>query len=210
MDRLRSELERLFLPRADGGVRSLVIELVRPAGWQEVARVWQGVQADLDLPAPAIAVSGRDGVQLWLSFADGMEPARMQAFADALRSRYLRGVPAERVRIQQPQVLPPAQVDTERWSAFVAPDLAPLFADEPWLDHPPGSDAQADLLSRIASIAPDAFERVLRQLTTAPVAAAASDDTDPRTFLLSVMRDPTVDMHLRIEAAKALLSSPRA
>ena len=32
---------------------------------------------------------------------------------------------------------------------FVAPDLAALFADEPWLDLPPSSDAQADLLARL-------------------------------------------------------------
>jgi hypothetical protein len=37
----------------------MVLELARPAEWPPLARVWQAVQAELGLPAPAIAVSGR-------------------------------------------------------------------------------------------------------------------------------------------------------
>jgi hypothetical protein len=218
MDRLLSELERLYLPRGtDSRVRAAVLQLLQPSAWDDVARVWQGVQADLGLPAPAIAVSGSDAYQLWFSLAEGVAPERAQTFLAELRARYLAGVPPERVRLQPPDAMPPAQVAAERWSAFVAPDLAPLFVDEPWLDHPPGPDAQADLLSRVVSIAPPDFERALRALTAsaAPAvqqqtAAAAGDDaSDPRGFLLSVMRDPGVDLRLRIEAAKALLSATR-
>lgn len=215
MDRLRSELERLYLPRDDGRVRALALELLRPAGWQEVARVWQGVQADLGLPPPAIAVSGSDAYQLWFSLAQGVEAQRVEGFVRALQARYLREVPAERVRVQPAQGVP-AQVAPERWSAFIAADLAPLFADERWLDHPPGSDAQADLLARLQCIAPEAFERASLQLAPrahdaqpAEASAAATDASEPRGFLLSVMRDPAVDMRLRIEAAKALLSFSR-
>ena len=209
MDRLQSELERLYLPPAG---RAVVLEVARPAGWQEVARVWQGVQEDLDLPAPAIAISGSDAYQLWFAFEPAVPENEAQAFVDGLRKRYLGGVPAERLRIQPPGTLPPAQLAPEQWSAFVAADLAPLFADEPWLDHPPGRDAQADLLSRVVRIGEREFRRVLGEFTerAEPAAAPAASGSVPRAVLLSVMRDSSVDLHLRIEAAKALLAAERS
>ena len=105
----------------------------------------------------------------------------------------------------------------DRWSAFVAPDLAPMFVDEPWLDLPPNPEGQADLLARLHSIPPAAFSRALQavaipspvpaqpQAIAASTAPSAAID-DPRRFLVGVMNDASVDLALRIEAAKALLS----
>jgi hypothetical protein len=271
MNRLEAELRRLYfvatpaqqgpdtnppgLIGSDGCVRALVLELASPANWSELARVWQGVQAELDMPAPAIVVSGQRGCQLWFSLVQPVTSDVARAFLDALQTRYLADVAPERIqafpapdasrpsRVRHIDALPPAQVADERWSAFVAPDLAPLFDDEPWLDHPPGVDAQADLLSRVASASPEAFGRACERLhATQPAAAPAPgrhgaanpaarsespgrlrephatpgsvapcDVTpadaafDARSFLLAVMRDPSVDLSLRIEAAKALL-----
>lgn len=234
MNRLQAELHRLYLPPGspppvpgapgtplvgpDGCVRAVVLELLRPAGWAELAQVWRGVQADLDLPAPAIAVSGRTGYQLWFSLGEPVPVARAAAFLEALRRRYLGELAVERIAMspapsaaaQPASALPPAEVAPEQWSAFVAPDLAPVFADEPWLDRPPGADAQAELLSRIESIKPEAFARAMERLApaaqdTGPAAAAAPTNLEPRQFLLDVMRDPAVELSLRIEAAKALL-----
>ena len=217
MDRLQSELERLYLAgsagesaAADGRVRAIVLEFAAPTAWQDLSRLWQGVQADLALPAPAIAVNGRDACQLWFSLAEPVTPAQADTFLASLRARYLAGVPAERVRNASSAPPPPTEVGRERWSAFVAPDLAPLFAEEPWLDQPPGHDAQADLLSRFASVPPEAFARACAKPAAAPqraepAAAAAAGSADPRAFLLSVMQDASVDLRLRIEAAKALL-----
>jgi hypothetical protein len=257
MNRLEAELRRLYLfsaqdPQAphfasqdplvgpDGQVRALVLELAKPATWASLAQVWEGVQADLDLPAPAIAVSGQGGCQLWFSLAQPVAPDAARAFLEALRTRYLGDVAPERIRllpandpsatsgVRHATSLPPTQVAPERWSAFVAPDLVPLFEDEPWLDHPPGIDAQADLLSRVASASPESFLRACERLhpaqpgqgkeAAAPSRVAgiagpqgthgaepADEAADPRSFLLAVMRDPAVEMHLRIEAAKALL-----
>lgn len=217
MDRLQSELQRLYLPTAacaGGGVRAMVLEIAGPTAWQELARLWQAVQAELDLPAPAIAVNGVDGYQAWFSLAEPVAADQVERFLSGLRAKYLAAVPPERVRTQQASALPPAQPGVGHWSSFVAPDLAPLFADEPWLDQPPGRDAQADLLSRIASAKPEAFDRACARLADRPAPAANAEranDTarsgtdDPRGFLLSVMRDPAVDLRLRIEAAKALL-----
>jgi hypothetical protein len=227
MDRLQAELQRLYFPAgieglfdADGRVRALVLEVAASTAWQEVSRLWQGVQADLDLPAPAIAVNGTDAWQLWFSLAQPVPLQRATGFLAALRARYLRGLPEERIRLQASQALPPAELEPDRWAAFVAPDLAPLFAGEPWLDQPPGRDAQAEVLARVASAKPEAFERACARLepvavpepaevgTPVTVPAATHAPTDPRTFLLSVMQDASVDLHLRIEAARALLAFP--
>ena len=81
MNRLDTELHRLYLPQptapqqaepaqdaspaligADGQVRALVLELASAAGWEAVAALWQGLQNELELPAPAIAISGAASV----------------------------------------------------------------------------------------------------------------------------------------------------
>lgn len=251
MNRLQSELHRLYLPRAaaagddrdataptlfdaHGGSRALVLEIARPADWDAVARVWRGVQTELDLPAPAIAVSGTDGYQLWFSLAESVSVPRAHAFLDALRRHFLADVAPERIGLmpamptpasgeaRHARIVPAEQAQPGQWSAFVAPDLAAIFADTPWLDLQPGGDGQADLLCRLASIGPAEFEAVAARLAgtghrpetastppgrrAAPAPATSpAEPTEPAAFLLGVMRDETVDLALRIEAAKALL-----
>jgi hypothetical protein len=219
--RLQAELQRLYpspQPGRDDTVRAVLLELARPANWVELAKVWQGVQADLGLPAPAIAVSGSDGYQLWFSLAQAVAASQAALFVEGLRQRYLADIEPRRVSMPRGRVPPPVEVTPGHWSAFVTPDLAGLFADEPWLDLSPSADAQADLLSRIESTKPDDWKRALEQLRPAAAAAAApapaaheatetapAAGLHPKQFLLDVMNDPAVDLHLRIEAAKALL-----
>ena len=239
MNRLQAELQRLYLsydaqrqtPDAeepaligpDGRVKAMVLELARPASWEDVAKIWRGVQTDLELPAPAIAVSGIDGYPLWFSLAEPVPVAQAIAFLKSLCRRYLGDIAPERIAMgpsidasapghgRHAKVLPPALVAPDRWSAFVAPDLAPMFADEPWLDLPPGSDAQAELLSRFESVKPGHWQRALERLGPASMPGVAQapgalvDRADPKSFLLNIMNDPTIELHLRIEAAKALL-----
>lgn len=261
MTRLQSEWQRLYaaapandsseaaaLLDAQGHVRAMVLEVGRPADWSALSAVWQGVQADLGLPAPAIAVSGQAGYQLWFSLAQAVPAAQATAFLSGLQARYLPDIAPPRVGIwpvggntaehglRHAAPVPAAQTDTGNWSAFLAPDLAPVFADTPWLDIPPNLDGQAELLSRLACISASEFESSLlslcatgtRSATEPPTAPACealtqSDraassgaapgahprasrfETDPRRFLLEVMNDEALDMHLRIEAAKALL-----
>jgi len=244
MNRLQSEWLRLYdaaaapaTPQPDARrpvhspVRAAVLALARPADWDAMSRVWRGVQMDWGLPAPAIAVNGADGYQLWFSLAEPVPAAQAFAFVDGLRSRYLVDIAAQRLgmapgldvaTLQSGLDLaspPPSPRQGERWSAFVAPDLAPVFADEPWLDIAPSLEGQADLLCRLESIPITDFQAVLRQLqarampTSAPAASETSDTEaagpglDPQSFLLKVMNDASVAMALRIEAAKALLPS---
>ena len=265
MNRLQSELLRLYLPRpaaehaadpasaglvdARGSTRALVLEVTRPADWEPLARVWRGVQADLELPAPAVAVSGTDGLQVWFSLAEPAPVRDAHAFLEALRLRYLPDLPPARVRLMPSEastasaaaahaaLAPAEQAEEGRWSAFVAPDLAALFTETPWLDIAPGIDGQADLLCRLKSIGRDDIEAARAQLApaepaTQPATAAeaaqrtasgvapsarsenqadnarAAGSLEPREFLLRVMRDESVQLALRIEAAKALLLHP--
>jgi hypothetical protein len=215
----------------------MVMELTRPPSWAVLSKIWHGVQIELELPAPAIAVSGVDGLQLWFSLAEPIAVAQAHAFLERLRSRFLPDIESSRTRLMpasdasalrqdlHARLIPALQDQTGNWSAFVAPDLAPVFADTPWLDIPPNEEGQAALLHSLEVTEQTAFEAALKKLglgvqpqhsiasvaTSAnvplaherPVAAAASDD--PKRFLLQVMNDDTVPLALRIEAAKALL-----
>jgi hypothetical protein len=230
-----------------GRVRALVMELGWPADWALLSSVWNGVQVDLDWPAPAIAVSGTQAYQLWFSLAEPVPAARAMAVLDALRVRYLGELKPQRLalwptadadadadlppQLRHARRVPAAQAGSGLWSAFVAPELAPVFADEPWLDLPPTPDAQAVLLSRLKSTPLVDIDIALERLRPATVAVApltaASDSPptalagtghqpgpspalsgealDPKRFLLDVMGDQSVPLALRIEAAKALL-----
>lgn len=225
MDRLQAELARLYVLHdpQPGRARALLLEVSTPGGWRELGEVWRGVQADLHLPAPAISVSGHDGLQLWFSLAEPVDASQAMAFLDGLRRRYLGGTPAQWVRMASVPVapassepmavqLPPHQVGSDRWSVFVANDLASLFDDERWLDQPAEADAQADLLCRLEVTKSDAFAKAMGLLGLAPGDQRAPDahpprggHQDPRQFLLDVMNDSSVAMALRIDAAKALL-----
>ncbi|HLO96552.1 MAG TPA: hypothetical protein VK195_19760, partial [Burkholderiaceae bacterium] len=106
MNRLHAQWQRLFLapgqqPQegqapaladARGRTRALLLELARPADWRALAAVWQAVQQEQGLPAPAIAVSGSEGFQLWFALAEPVEPAAGLDFLRALAQRYLPDV----------------------------------------------------------------------------------------------------------------------
>lgn len=252
MNRLQSELHRLYLPQSQDHaadappsvwrepsdkVRAMVIELTRPPSWEILSRIWYGVQTELALPAPAIAVSGIDGLQLWFSLAEPIAVSQAHAFLECLRARFLSEVEASRIRLTpasdasalrldlHARLVPARQEQTGNWSAFVAPDLAPVFADTPWLDIPPNEEGQAALLRGLEVMKQTAFEAALGQLgpstqpshSSAAVAtrvddartrerpATAAAGGDPKRFLLRIMDDDTVALALRIEAAKALL-----
>ena len=236
MNPLQHELDRLYgldASAADGaarsaapGVRALVLELRAPAGWAQLSSVWTGVQSDLGLPRPAIAVSGVDALQLWFSLATPTLPSAGELFLQGLRARYLPDVGSTHVRLiaeaaQLPSV-PPVETSQDRWSAFVAPDLASVFADAPWLDLRPNGEGQAALLRALEPIRQVAFEAALRQLGVAEqlpadlklpgspkLPTSGQWDADAERFLIAVMNDESVPMALRIEAAKGLLGHAR-
>ncbi|RYZ03621.1 MAG: hypothetical protein EOO24_13650 [Comamonadaceae bacterium] len=218
MSRLDAERARLY-----GAAGPVVLGVSGRSPWDALAGVWQGVQADLGLPAPAIVVDGARGMQLWFALDGPVAADAAATFLGALRDRYLADLPRDRVALGDPAAIaPPVEVAPGCWSAFVAPDLASLFADEPWLDLTPGVDAQADLLARLRPASAREWADALQRLRPAGVVAPAAPvpvptpgapvlpppsslGDAPTRFLLGVMNDPAIDLHLRIEAAKALL-----
>jgi hypothetical protein len=219
--RLQTELQRLFdtQPDAQCRVRTLVLGISGPADWPALAAVWRGVQTDLNWPAPAIAINGVDAFELWMPLQVAVSQEEARRALQHLCARYLGDVAPARWRlwpaldeglVAPPQAQPQLHAATGRWSAFVAPDLAAVFGDDPSLDLPPGDDAQAEVLSRIQPIPAADWQRAIasaappvRQTHTSSTTTTPHDD--PRRFLLSLMNDATVDMALRVEAAKALL-----
>ncbi len=208
MNRLQSELIRLYLPLSQAGaetdaqpsvlvdpsdrVRAMVMELKSPPGWDALSKVWHGVQSELELPAPAIAVSGIDGLQLWFSLAQPIAATRAHAFLECLRRRFLADIDPGHVRLMpaadasslrqnlHAALVPALQEGTGNWSTFLAPDLVPVFADTPWLDIPPNEEGQASLLRGIAVMEQAAFETAFEKLvqsaqaTPSNLAVAAS------------------------------------
>lgn len=243
MTSLQLELQRLYGLQDDAGTglgpddsdqvefqglaRAMVLELARPADWAALSAVWGGIQADLGLPAPAIAINGSDGYQLWLSLMEPVPAPKAGAFLDALRRHYLGDIAPGRVAMLpaldaasatlplHARPVPALQADSGLWSAFVASDLVPMFADEPGLDMPPNPDGQAQLLEPLKNITPAEFELALQRLSSAAVPATpgrasspkaqVAASLDPKRFLLDVMNNDSLDLVLRIEAAKALL-----
>lgn len=211
MTRTQFEFRRLYeLPFQEGNssmglldrqgrTRAVVLALAAPADWALLSRVWRGVQGDLGLPAPAIAVSGTDSLELWFSLADPELVAQCQGFLVALKERYLLEVTPQRLSLM-PAVnafgvlvhaapLPALQSVADTWSAFVASDLAPVFGDTPWLDIPPSDEGQAQLLRGLRSITATEWRDALAALpstgllhsTPAPIlsAACAAAQTGP-------------------------------
>lgn len=230
MSRLQSELQRLYLLEdslsdsvtpalidAQGRVRALVLELARAVPWEQVAAFWHQVQDDAGLPPPALAVSGRDGFQLWFSLAVPVPLAEALEVLQWLREQYGADMPPAQLRTwptperQHAPLVPAMQSATGYWSAFIVPGLGSMFAEEPWLERAPSPEAQADLLQPLQSIRPTVWNHLLQQCQSVPSQANATPTPpspagiDAYHFLHSVMHDAAVPLPLRIEAAKALL-----
>jgi len=201
MTRFQTELQRLFLPpdalpirlgedlapllRASGHARAAVLSLARPADWDRMLRVWQGVQTDLGLPAPGIAVNGTDGYQLWFSLQEPVSEGELHAFLEGLQARYLGDIAPRRVALWpctdahgactsfESGLRVAASTGPERWSAFVTPDLARIFSGDPWLDMAPADASQADVLAHLVSARPDVFDTACARLIPGAVVSPA-------------------------------------
>lgn len=229
MERLTAELQRLYgLPHAPGQTgnghgRALVIVFERPADWPSIAALSQALEDDLGLPAPALSVDGQ-GFRLWLALDAPLADADKAAFRNLLRERYLQSLPEAHWHLADEPILPlpPQQLGAaERWTAFIDPGMGALFAEDAWLDLPPGADRQADLLVPLRPLKPADMARLRREFSppakpNSRIVAVnpqnspeiAGPFNDPRDFLRAVMNDPGVDLAQRIAAATALLANP--
>ena len=73
----------LSLVSSDAMVRTMVVDFARAADWQLAATLFQTVQTDLNLPAPALSVSGQRGYAIWFSLAEPVPVAQARCFLEA-------------------------------------------------------------------------------------------------------------------------------
>lgn len=220
MDKLTTELSRLY--GRPGEPRALLLGFRRTADWERAAGLWQAIQEELELPAPAISVSVADGYRLWLSLAGPLPTTEAQDFLAALRDKYLADLSPDSLEllIGDPGSLSPVPAldpASSKWSAFIDPSMGSMFVAEPGLEMAPSRDRQADMLASLRSIAADGLHRAMEKLRAdaeadAPPTGKSSSAlqghfADPKSFLLAVMNDASLAMRDRIEAAKALLPS---
>lgn len=238
MNRLQRQFDRLFrapdvaadnidLINSDGQVTTLVIVVARSSDWPAVAGLISGLQENLGLPLPAVAVDGKAGFQLWLSLAEPIAPQFAVRFLSALRRQYLGDIADTDLALlplaggpSSVRCIPALSAESGRWSAFIDPTMGSMFGEESGLDFEPNPDRQADQLASISPIEPANFASALAILTASqstPPASAESASistisrfSEPRDFLQAVMNEPSAPLALRIEAAKALLSYGRS
>ncbi|MGE5490596.1 MAG: TOTE conflict system archaeo-eukaryotic primase domain-containing protein [Actinomycetota bacterium] len=243
MDRLIAELQRLYFSKdqlastavaqtlaggepvaldpvgTDGRTRAMVLGFGRAADWEAAANLFRAVQEELELPAPAISVSGQNGYEVWFSLAEAVPTEDARRFLEAMRLRYLSELSASLIQLRPGDgpvgLVPALHRASGKWSAFIDPSMGSMFADEPGLEMAPSLDRQADLLSGFESIKTADFKRVRDKLLSPAAATGGAGEgaglavggnfADPRSFLLAVMNDPSASPELRVEAAKALL-----
>ncbi len=205
--------------------RCLILEFRQAADWPRVASLCQGLQDDLELPLPAISVGAAGGYRLWFALAETMPLNQGQGFLDALAERYLAEISPANLRrypdaeARPVELAPALDPVAGKWSAFIDPGLGEMFMIDGGLEMAPNPDRQADLLSRIKSLSSADLQRTIECLEappapeqttndsaqTSPTHHAGSGYSDPQSFLLAVINDPTATTRDRIEAAKALL-----
>src|SRR5450830_176757 len=177
-----------------GLVRALVLEFGGKGSgeqhWGDLCTIANALQHELDLPAPAVSISGT-AFQLWLSLATPVPLLQSRQFVQLLRSTFLPAStdviavpPPAYVELVQ---LPPCLQPSGKWAAFIHPGVGAAFADEPGLDMPPTPAAQLGFLDGVRSITPAQFAQALAKLqqhaglapeplviATAPVAMPAA------------------------------------
>ena len=204
-----------------GMARAMVVGFERAIDWEYAAKLYQTVCKDLELPAPAISVSGSDGYQLWFSLAEPLPIEQVRLFFNALRCvclqdvapGYLRFWPeAETLIPVEPSLvnLPPAlDENSGKWSAFIDPCMGSMFVEEPGLEMAPTMDQQANLLSGFKSIKANDFRRALSALQ-AQVEAALTLSDQAATRLQERAQSPNTYASSSLSNISGYFSDPKS
>jgi hypothetical protein len=192
------------LAGADGMVRAIVIPFRKmrsgdeAAHWTLLCDVANALQTELDLPAPAVSVSGTDGYGLWLSLATPVPGAQALEFVGLLRQAYFPDVKValdgDATLVALPPCLNPA---SGKWAAFIHPGMGASFADESGLEMAPPLSGQAAFLEGLHSIDAVQFDAALALLRqkqpVAPAAPAAPVRTTPAAAAGLLLKDATLE-----------------
>jgi len=167
-------------PVAAEQVRFMRLNFRKARDWEAVARVYQAVQDELDLPRPAVSVSAESGFHLWFSLLEPISVESARSFLEALRRRYLAEIPVAHIEFFPGDdsaagvtLVPALQSASGKWSAFIDPSMGSMFVEESGLDMAPNMERQADMLAALKSIKAEDFARAV-ELLLAPVAAENS------------------------------------
>ena len=159
------------LVTGSGLARALVLEFGGKGGgeahWSALCTIANAVQHELDLPAPAVSISGT-AFQLWLSLATPVPAAQARQFVQLLRATFLPPS-ADILAVAPPAyveqaALPPCLQPSGKWAAFIHPSMGAAFVDEPGLDMSPPPAAQLGFLESLRSINPAQFAQALAKL----------------------------------------------
>ncbi|MBV7535285.1 hypothetical protein KW842_05835 [Duganella sp. sic0402] len=216
MDKLISELQRLYLPSADnhqrlqhhlrgeatfafdlaqdGVTRAIVIDFNKATDeqhWLRLCDVANALQTELGLPAPAVSVSGGECYRLWLSLASPLSVTQARQFLALLHQAYFEDedIDLGRTMVELPPCL---HVATGLWAAFINPSMGGALADDLGLEVTPNDMAQAAFLEKLDSISDEEFAHALntlqrRHAKPAPVYKAPA----PQASLL--LKDATLE-----------------
>ncbi|XYJ08563.1 hypothetical protein ACSUZJ_14210 [Telluria sp. B2] len=143
--------------------------------WTLLCDVAHALQAELDLPAPAVSIGSGGGFCLWLSLAVALPSLQVGQFVELLRQAYF---PEMEPVIGAPTELPPClNRETGRWAAFINPGMGASFIGEPGLEIAPPQAAQAAFLEGLESIDPVSFDRALARLLARDQVPVEAEDT---------------------------------
>jgi hypothetical protein len=132
--------------------------------WEALCAIANAVQNQLDLPAPAVSISGSDGYALWLSLATPVPAAQAHRFAGLLRAAHAPDA-SPSTKVDGAEALPPCLIPSSgKWAAFIHPGMGSSFADEPGLEMAPPTAAQAAFLESLKSITTAQFTQALAAL----------------------------------------------
>lgn len=217
MEKLIAELKRLYLAQgapvttplsltsADGRTRALVIAFDKQAGtdeaqhWSSLCLVANAMQTQLDLPAPAVSISGSHGYRLWLSFQAATPVALVAQFLALLRAAYFSELADQGdAAVAFPPLRNPA---TGLWSAFINPGLGASFADESGLEMAPPIAGQLVLLAGLSSISEAQLAHAMSVLGhVAASAPAAANNAQGLLLKDATLEDIVKHLHsLKIE-----------
>lgn len=162
-----SDSQPLELVSATGQTRAMVLEFRRKAGqavprhWDNLCRMANYLQEQLELPAPAVSISGKNSYQLWLSLSHAVPVEQAETFLLQLCASYFPDVLADELdwlpqhssqHAQAHVECPPRAQSNGLWSAFIHPGMGAAFEEEAGLEVEPPAAGQAAFLERLHSI----------------------------------------------------------
>lgn len=178
-----------------GLVRTLVLEFGGKGGgekhWSELCAIANALQHELELPAPAVSISGRTSFYLWLSLESAVPLAQARQFLQLLRTVFLPAstdiLATAPAAFLESVELPPCLQPSGKWAAFIHPGMGASFVDEPGLDMPPPLHAQLGFVESLRSMTAAQFAQALSVLqqhagvaaVSAPAPAAAAVTAPP-------------------------------